>query len=241
VKLNKKILRSDFVQKVAILLAAAYIRLVYFTVRWQVIGADIPEKFINQGEPFILSFWHGRLLMMIALWKRRKPIHMLASSHRDGQLIVKTAGYFGVKAITGSSSRGGAGAARAMVKVMQQGDCSGITPDGPRGPRMRAQDGIVTIARLSGASIVPASYSIRRGKVLNSWDRFLVAAPFTTGVVIWGEPISVPRDADAQTCEDIRLAIENSLNDLTRKADRLCGREPIEPAPLISPSGETVQ
>ena len=240
-KLIKKILKSDFVQKLAIWLAAGYIRLVYFTVRWQIIGEDIPAKFIGQDEPFILSFWHGRLLMLIALWKRRKPIHMLASNHRDGQLIVKTAGYFGVQAITGSSSRGGAGAARAMVKVMKQGDCTGITPDGPRGPRMQAQDGIVTIARLSGASIIPVSYSIRRGKILNSWDRFLVAAPFSSGVMIWGEPISVPRDADEQTCEGIRLTVENSLNELTRKADTLCGRDPVDPAPLISPNGRAIE
>ena len=231
-KLFKPILKSDAVQTLIIWLASLYIWLVHLTVRWQILGHDIPAKFVKEGKPFILCFWHGRMLMMIPLWRRMKPIHMLASQHRDGQLIVKTAANFGVQAITGSSSRGGASAVRAMVKVMKQGDCTGITPDGPRGPRMRAQDGIVTIARLSGAAIIPASYSIRRGKFINSWDRFLVAAPFSRGIQIWGDPITVPRDADEQTCEQYRLLIEIKLNEITQKADQLCEREPIDPAPL---------
>ena len=155
---------------------------------------------------------------------------MLISQHRDGQIIARTVGHFGIKTVAGSSSKGGAQALRAMVKALKAGDCVGITPDGPRGPRMRATDGAVALARLSGAPIIPATFGAARGKVLPSWDRFLVAWPFGRGVIVWGDPIEVPRDADAAQLDASRLRVEGALNAITAEADRLTGRAPVEPA-----------
>jgi hypothetical protein len=119
-----------------------------------------------------------------------------------------------------------------MVKALKAGDCVGITPDGPRGPRMRASDGAVALARLSGVPIIPATFGAARGRVLQSWDRFLVAWPFGRGVIVWGDPIDVARDADAAALGAARLRVENALNAITAEADRLTGRVPVEPAPV---------
>ena len=159
---------------------------------------------------------------------------MLISQHRDGQLIARTIGHFGFETIVGSSGHGGVRALRSMVKALAGGDCVGITPDGPRGPRMRADNGIVTVARLSGVPVIPVAYSINRGQLLDTWDRFLIAWPFSRGVIVWGEPIHLARDADEATAELIRQRIENNLNAITAEADRLCGRRPIEPTPNIA-------
>ena len=159
---------------------------------------------------------------------------MLISQHRDGQLIARTIGHFGFETIVGSSSHGGARALRSMVTALAAGDCVGITPDGPRGPRMRADNGIVTVARLSGVPVIPVAYSINRGQLLDTWDRFLIAWPFSRGVIVWGEPIHLARDADEATAELMRQRIENNLNAITAEADRLCGRRPIEPMPIIA-------
>ncbi|MBD3666551.1 MAG: lysophospholipid acyltransferase family protein, partial [Kangiella sp.] len=149
---------------------------------------------------------------------------------RDGQIIARTVGHFGIKTVAGSSSKGGAQALRAMVKALKAGDCVGITPDGPRGPRMRATDGIVNLARLAGVPIIPATFGATRGRVLGSWDRFLVAWPFGRGVIVWGDPITVARDADADALAAARAEVEESLNAITAEADRLTGRVPVEPA-----------
>ena len=95
---------------------------------------------------------------------------------------------------------------------------------------MRATDGAVALARLSGAPIIPATFGAKRGRVLQSWDRFLVAWPFGRGVIVWGDPIKVPRDAKADELEAARARVETALNDITAEADRLTGRIPIEPA-----------
>jgi len=211
-------------------LGAQYIRFAHATGRWQVIGGAAAQAMWRDGKPFILCFWHGRLLMMPYCWPRDRTIHMLISQHRDGQIIARTVGHFGIRTVAGSSSKGGAQALRAMVKALKAGEWVGITPDGPRGPRMRASDGVVSLARLAGVPIIPATFGAARGRVLGSWDRFLVAWPFGRGVIVWGDPIEVPRDADATALEAARQSVEDALNDITAEADRLTGRAPVEPA-----------
>lgn len=228
--LHKRILKSDGFRKAICWIGAQYIRLVRLTGRWQDVRGEIPRSYWEEGKPFILCFWHGRLLMMPYCWRRDKTIHMLISQHRDGQLIANTVAHFGIKTAAGSSSKGGSAALRTMLKALKAGEYVGITPDGPRGPRMRASAGIVGVARMSGVPIIPATYGVSRRKVLGSWDRFLVAWPFVRGTMVWGDPIEVPRDADEDMLEAKRLEVEEGLNAITAEADRLFGFDPIEPA-----------
>src|SRR5579871_1309079 len=158
----KKLSRSNAVRRPLCWLLAQYIRLVYQTCRWEIIGGEVPAAFWDRGEPFILAFWHGRIMMMPHSWPRHRPIRMLISSHVDGQIIARTVAHLGIDTVAGSSTRGGAGAIRALVKSLKDGVCIGITPDGPRGPRMRASDGVAQLARLSGAKIVPCAVATSR-------------------------------------------------------------------------------
>ena len=230
----KKVLQSDILRSFVCWIGSLWIRFVYATGQWDWLNEEIPQKYWNDGKPFILAFWHGRLLMMPYSWPVGVPINMLISQHRDGELIAKTVGHFGIDTVRGStgkegrSSKGGAQALRAMVKTLKDGGYIGITPDGPRGPRMRASEGIVAVARLSGCPIIPVSFSVRRSKILSSWDRFVLALPFTKGVFIWGDPIFVDRSDDPATKQ---REIEQSLNWISEKADSKMGRKPIEPAP----------
>lgn len=226
----KRFLRQDLVQRAIAWLCMQFMRLAWATSRWEVIGGEPP--ILTSGRPFIGAFWHGRMLMMPTMWRRRMPISMLVSEHADGRLISRVIARFGIDTIAGSSSNGGAAAVRAMVKALKDGDPVVVTPDGPRGPRMRASAGLIVTARLSGAPIVPVTYSTTRGRMLESWDRFLIALPFGRGVFIYGQPVEVPPDADGAALERVRLEVEAQLNAITAEADRRCGRTPVEPAPL---------
>ncbi len=226
----KKFLANDTVRRVLCWLGSLYIRLIFASGRWTVTGGETPRQLWARGEPFILCFWHARLLMMPYCWDRATPIHMLISEHRDGQIIARTVGHFGIDTVAGSSTRGGASALRAMLKALKAGRCVGITPDGPRGPRMRASDGVVTVARLSGVPILPATYAVSRYRLLATWDRFLIAWPFARGSIVWGQPIRVPRDADEAAIEAARRRVEATLNAITAEADAACGLPPVEAA-----------
>jgi len=230
VSLIKRLTRSDAVREALCWLGAKYIGLVRATGYWRVEGGQIPAAFWRADEPFILAFWHGRIMMMPYCWRRDKTINMLISQHRDGQFIARTVAHFGIDTVVGSSSKGGSAALRSMLRSLKQGQSVGITPDGPRGPRMRASDGVVHVARLSGVPVIPCGFSAKHRKVLGSWDRFTVAFPFSRGIFVWGEPVRVPADATPELLEEARLAIEEGLTAVTQAADRMMGHVPVEPA-----------
>jgi lysophospholipid acyltransferase (LPLAT)-like uncharacterized protein len=230
VSVLKRIVRSDLGRRALGLLGAGYIRMVHATTRWTTVGRETPEKLWAEGRPFLGCFWHGRMLLMTYIWEADRPFSMLTSRHADGRVIGEIIGHFGVDTIAGSSSKGGTDALRAMVRALRNGISVGVTPDGPRGPRMRASVGIVQAARLARVPLVPVSVSTGRRKVLRSWDRFLLALPFTRGVFVWGKAIEIPFEAGDDEVEATRLALETELNRVSAEADRLVGQAPIEPA-----------
>ena len=211
-------------------LGADFIRLVYRTGSWRTIGGEIPRAFWDARQPFIIAFWHGRLLMPPMAWRRGAAMNMLISERGDGPLIAAIIARFGLGTAWGSSTRKGGRAYRTMVRALARNEYAGMTPDGPRGPPMRASPGVVSLARLSGAPVVPVSYSTSRYVERKGWDRLIVPLPFSRGVFVWGEPVSVCRRATAAEQETARRAIENRLNAITAEADRQCGREAMTPA-----------
>ena len=219
----RRVLRSDGLRHLLCWAVHLYIRFVYATNRWTVEGAEVPRRLRSEGQPFILAFWHGRLLMIPMAWQRLAPMHMLISAHRDGRIIADSVTYFGVESIAGSTRRGGSAALRAMLKRLGDGDCVGITPDGPRGPAMVASVGIVNVARLAGVPIVPIVFATSRRRVLATWDRFHLALPFGRGLFLWGEPIDIARALEDDDIESARLLVENRMNRLAEDADRRVG------------------
>ena len=52
---------------------------------------------------------------------------------------------------------------------------------------------------------------------MGSWDRMVVPYPFTQAVFLYGDPITIARDANVETA---RLRVENAMNFLAERADR---------------------
>jgi lysophospholipid acyltransferase (LPLAT)-like uncharacterized protein len=228
-KLLKKVGRRPAVQRMVGATLAAHIGLVRRTTRWRTVNDDAARAAWAGERPVIVAFWHNRLAMMPYCWPSARPFHMLISSHPDGQLIARTVKHFGIETVAGSSTRGGSEALRSLVRLIKSGVSVGITPDGPRGPRMHASDGAIALARLSGTPILPAAVSVSRRMVMNSWDKLIVALPFGDGAMVWGQPIHVTGDADVAA---LRQRLESELNRVSAEADQLVGHVPIMPAPL---------
>ncbi len=234
---GRLLLKRWAVQALLAWAAALYIRLVHRTTRWTVERSAETEAILNAERPFICCFWHGRLAMMLAAKPPQRAVHILISGHRDGLLIARGIARFGVASVEGSSRRGGAGALRRIAKLVRSGAAVAITPDGPRGPNMRAKAGAIKAAQLSGAPILAVTGAVSRSRLLASWDRFCLALPFSEGVILWSEPITVPREADDAELERLRLLLEERLNTLTAEADRRCGQATVKPAPTAGTIG----
>jgi lysophospholipid acyltransferase (LPLAT)-like uncharacterized protein len=187
----KKFIRQDIVVKLLTRLAAAYIRFVYNTTRWVVLHGQTPAGLVDQKQGFIVSFWHQRLFMAVCGWVYPSPFSMIISSHGDGQLIAKTVQRFGILWIAGSTSKGGAQALKGAIRRLKAGEVVGITPDGPRGPKFKAQSGVIAMAHISDAPIVPFTYAMTHEITLKTWDEFKLPLPFGRGVILWGKPIRI--------------------------------------------------
>lgn len=229
-------------------LMGGYMSLVQHTTRWEMRRSDAMREIAARGGGAIGAFWHGRLLMSIALWPpRTQQPAILVSRSADGDVIARAAAHHKVLGIRGSTrkrrrdgthdDKGAMSAYRAMVRHIQEGGVMAITPDGPKGPRMRVTPGALRLAEATGAPLLAVTWSIRWRKVFNSWDRFVLPFPFSRGVIIWSEPYHLPENPTAEDREAARIWLENTLIDMTREADLACGVEPVEPAPPAGARG----
>ena len=179
------------------------------------------EPFWRDRRPVIYAIWHGRMLMIPAIYGTRHAPWIMTSWSRDGELIGRVAEGFGFRTVRGSTTRGGTAALREQVRLLRRGEQVAVLPDGPRGPRHVVQPGIILLAKLGQAPIIPMSFSASPRRLLSSWDEFLVPLPFARCVVLFGEPIRVPADADRDVFEASRKLLEERLVTLTWRADQV--------------------
>jgi hypothetical protein len=210
-------------------LAAVLVRVLGATLRVHVRGEEEVVGLWRAGRPVIYVMWHGRILLVPWLNARlrrsrgaRTPI-VLASRSRDGELLARYVGCFGVSAVRGSSSRGGDVGLRRLAKAVRSGVDVAIVPDGPRGPGEQLQPGVVVLAALTGAPVVPLAVGARPSRRLRSWDRFLVPLPFARCALVFGPAVRVARDADR---EGARKELERTLGEVTARADALAAGAP---------------
>jgi len=199
-------------------LGYTYVTFVGWTTRQRVLRAEIPRAVHEKGERFIYAFWHQRQIYFT--WSHRNvDAAVLVSRSNDGEMISRTMELSGIGAVRGSSSRGGAVAAREMVEILRAGRDVGITPDGPRGPAREVKEGAVRVAQLAGMPIVPIANALSsKVEIKKSWDRLQIPLPFGRSVVIYGDPIRVAEDDDlAAKAAELKAA----LDALTDEADRL--------------------
>ena len=193
------------------------------TLRWRMednsgVMARTPNK------PVIFVFWHNRLLLLPYMfqkyWKpRQRRTAVLVSASADGEKLARVLSRFDLMCVRGSTSRRAGEALRELARAAQDGYDIGITPDGPRGPRYRVQIGAISLAQLTGASIIPVSYILSRKITLKSWDAFMIPMPFARCVARLGASLSVPSDADDALRENKRLELERVLQTLSERTE----------------------
>jgi lysophospholipid acyltransferase (LPLAT)-like uncharacterized protein len=221
-------------------LGAALIRTVGLTWRVRVVGIEDVEGLWRAGRPVIYIVWHGRLLLVpwLNAWMRRtrgaRMATVLVSRSRDGEIAAGYVARFGLTVVRGSSSRGGGVALRALVAALRRGADVALVPDGPRGPREQLQGGVVTLAALTGAPVVPLAVSAHPARRLRSWDRFLVPLPFARCVLAFGPPVRIDRHGDK---ERAARELERALADVTARADTLAGRRDAPAGQYDGPAG----
>jgi lysophospholipid acyltransferase (LPLAT)-like uncharacterized protein len=209
-------------QRLAAWLVVALVRMLAVTLRYRL---DDRSGFFENGSsgPAIYAIWHNRLaLSLIAYYRYGQPRNRTAgmaamvSASRDGAFLAAILECFKVQPVRGSSSRRGPQALLELTSWAGRGYDLAITPDGPRGPCYVVQEGVMSLAQVTGLPILPFSYHLNWKIRPKSWDRFQIPLPFSRCEMIVVEPIRIPREAADAEREALRQRLEQVLRSISR-------------------------
>src|SRR5205085_2819639 len=135
----RDLLRSPWVQRALGVLAAEYLRLVWFTSRFSYDPANVYDL-VEPAQPAIFAFWHGQHFMTPFIkTKESHRAKVLISKHRDGEFNAIAAERLGIGTIRASGDHGGAfhrkggvGAFKEMVRAPEDGYNVALTADVPK-------------------------------------------------------------------------------------------------------------
>lgn len=176
------------------------------TLRVRYEGFEAIQSLVDQDQRFILCFWHRRLVMMPLAYpfKRkndqgeRRGVSILSSDSKDGERSAATWRWYGIHAVRGTASHGGAQALVKMIQIVKQGWDLGITVDGPKGPREVAKPGVLAVSRKTGAWLVPVCVDYNKTWALKTWDQMLIPKPFSRVTVRYKAPWKAESGDDAE-------------------------------------------
>jgi lysophospholipid acyltransferase (LPLAT)-like uncharacterized protein len=196
-------------------LAYTVIRLLDFTYRYRVFGIEHREQAVahHKNKTFAIATWHGNSFagVLAHAWQNFCP---LCSHSKDGSMVAFLCERIGQKPVRGSSSRGGGEARGQLLQHLANGYNPAFTVDGPKGPIYDAKPGIVAVAKAGSCAILPLCAMGEKNWVLRSWDRLHIPKPFSRVVVSYGQPITIPVDADEKLFEETRQALNSALNSM---------------------------
>lgn len=234
------------------LLGALGARYTRFVCATSTIIYEPPDTRARAAEmhPFIFAMWHGQFFLMPTLHQGAFPVSAMVARHKDASAVRVLLRDFDIDVVRGAGAgqrkrdRGGASALRTSLRLLEGGSTLAMTADIPPGPARRAGSGIVTLAKFSGRPIVPVAVATSRFLALKTWSRMTINLPFSKLVYVVGDPIWVAADASEDVLEESRRAVEEALNEVTRRAYRIVGANveriappdaavpPSEPAPV---------
>lgn len=195
------------------------VKILYCTYRIRIINGSIEEKIFESGKFPIYISWHQRFFPGIVFLAKRKPIAIIVSLSKDGDLISGVIKLLGWHPVRGSSSKGGAKALRKINEAVKAGYSLGHIVDGPRGPAGEVKPGLILIAKTSGMPVLPTIISAEKKWIFNSWDRFILPRPFSRIIIRFDKEISIPKKAGNKFLEIIRMELQERLFRLYNEID----------------------
>jgi hypothetical protein len=207
--------------------AAAWL-LALLVLLWRVscrsVVRDDPRPALRAaGRPYIYAILHAHQVAAVLI-NDDPGIAAMLSRSTDGDLLAPSLRVTGVRAMRGSTGRGGhdKGGRRALALLeahTREGHPSLLAIDGPRGPRNHVHRGVVDLARATSAAIVPCVIvSSRRWILRRSWDRFQIPSPFCRLSMTFAPPLDPHAEPDDGR---LRALVGQALDELERRCDPL--------------------
>jgi lysophospholipid acyltransferase (LPLAT)-like uncharacterized protein len=199
-------------------LMAAIIRLHHGACKFTILGKEHEDAALISRGPTLITCWHFAFPTVIYRFRGHNALVMVSRS-RDGEWAARVVQHLGFRCFRGSPGKGGSTALKQLISNIKGTPGGGFIADGSQGPPRIAQKGILLLARYSGAPLMPVSVAADPCWHFPSWDRTVLAKPFSKIVMAFGQPMLIERDITAVELEEARLNLETRLNHLTEQAE----------------------
>jgi hypothetical protein len=169
--------------------------------------------YLQGGGRVLLCGWHQQFFAAIRHFKTYAPYRpaLMISQSKDGDIIAGIAEKSGWHTVRGSSSRDGGRALKEMVGQLQLTGLAAHVVDGPRGPAGIIKAGAVSLARASGAVVVPLYTASDRAWYFKSWDRFMLPKPFAKVNLRFGDMLDLSTGEGDEAFEDHRVRLQQIM------------------------------
>ena len=208
---------SDWTHVVGSALIYWYTLFLGWTTSTKYFNREYLLKMESEGQNFIYAIWHNQQGFLLYPFRNTKVCSLISLS-KDGEYIARVLPKFGMKAVRGSTSKGGFAALRALIDISQAGYHPMLTPDGPRGPVYKAQAGVLFLAQKTGLPIIPVACGLSNKFSVNSWDKLRIPLPLGRCAIVFKDPVYVTEDSDKKA---VTSALEHALNEATVEAEQL--------------------
>jgi lysophospholipid acyltransferase (LPLAT)-like uncharacterized protein len=168
---------------------------------------------LQNGGRVLLCCWHQQFFSAIRHFKTYAAYHpaLMISQSKDGDIIARIAEETGWHTVRGSSSRDGNRALKQMIDHLLHSGFAGHILDGPRGPAGIVKAGAVSLARATGAVVVPIYASADRAWYFNSWDRFMLPKPFARVTLRFGKMLDLTSGVSEEDFECHRVRLQEVM------------------------------
>jgi lysophospholipid acyltransferase (LPLAT)-like uncharacterized protein len=187
----------------------------------RVYGMERLKEVKRAGHTPLLVLWHGQGLLPITTF-RGERLCLYASHSRDEPYprhlrilrwwTLRFIERLGYRVLDAAQFKSEARGVLQFVEALRGGTGSVIAADGPQGPIYKAKPGPTYLARKAGVTLVPMGAAISAGFQLDQWDHFEIPWPFADGVIVIGEPFTVPVNTDEAGLERARIALEEEMS-----------------------------
>ncbi len=233
-------IQSPFLNRVICSLGVAVFKVLYRTTRVDIqLGDPVHDPYNPDREAeCIYSVWHDLLLFPLFM-KQPRSIVALVGRHRDGDYVSNILKALKLKAIRGSSSRGGTEAVLQAVQEVNDHSLV-VTPDGPRGPRRKMKQGCVFVAAQTGIPVVATAFSASSAwKPMGSWTDLVIPKPFSKVYAVTSEPFYIQKNATREEISAVTDLIQVEMDRLNIIAEALAAGKQLPTANASNDVSET--
>ena len=202
---------------------ALVLRLLHLTLRVRLIDPGDVVGRRRRGEQILAACWHdGIVLLPLMVTRLGWPgtATVMLSWHRDAEMAAQAMRRLGIRTVRGSATRGWLGGLRGLLVARARGEDLVVVPDGPRGPRHQAKDGVIQLGRATRLPLIVIGAAAWPARRLGSWDRMQLPRPFARAVLVM-RAVDLPADKGAA-----HAALEAALEAANAEAAVAAGAPP---------------